>query len=224
MCSEAERNQCGVRHRFACIWEHLGEVEVSNGGSFQNPLYCPALHQDALLPPAAALSPLLLPALYLRWSCPKGGLECQRGHTAACCGVMEDTVRDKVHRLASLDLELVELRKRAEALSSTLECARQDGDRAREGERQALRENSVLRQQLATVGAITSLSGAHSASEQMVSLSITDRGGGRMCSDRLCKGCDSDGFSVVFHALRPPVKEAHFVATPAPNRSLSVSS
>ncbi|KAG6556234.1 hypothetical protein Mapa_002175 [Marchantia paleacea] len=72
--SEKERVQANISDSSGDLWTYLEKVR--SGGRAQhehyNILYDAGKHTGALLPPAAALAPILWPQFYLRWACPSG--------------------------------------------------------------------------------------------------------------------------------------------------------
>lgn len=85
--SEKERQQSGIPDACGCLWVYLADLRASEGSSHfhYNLFYDPLKHQDAILPPAAALAPTLWPQFHLRWACPT---EAQAGELEAHCRSM----------------------------------------------------------------------------------------------------------------------------------------
>lgn len=73
MYSEKERQQCNVFEACGCLWAYLTDWRASEGPSHvhYNLYYDPLKHNGPILPPAAALAPILWPQFLLRWACPE---------------------------------------------------------------------------------------------------------------------------------------------------------
>ena len=85
--SERERQQCGIAEASGCLWLYLADLRATEGSSHvhYNLFYDPLKHNGPILPPAAALAPILWPQFHLRWSCPA---EAQAGEVEAKCRKM----------------------------------------------------------------------------------------------------------------------------------------
>ncbi|KAL3687052.1 hypothetical protein R1sor_013361 [Riccia sorocarpa] len=72
--SEKERVQANISDTSGDLWTYLEKVRSAGKAQHEhyNLLYDPTKHTGPLLPPAAALSPILWPQFYLRWACPSG--------------------------------------------------------------------------------------------------------------------------------------------------------
>jgi hypothetical protein len=70
--SEKEIFQAGVADSCSCMWVYLERLRSSKGRDHEhaNIFYDRNRHDGALLPPAAALAPILWPNFFLRWGCP----------------------------------------------------------------------------------------------------------------------------------------------------------
>lgn len=71
-CSERERVQAGIAESTPDLWSYLEKKRATGRAQHEhfNILYDPIKNTGALLPPAAALAPILWPQFYLRWACP----------------------------------------------------------------------------------------------------------------------------------------------------------
>ncbi|KAH7315907.1 hypothetical protein KP509_21G070100 [Ceratopteris richardii] len=70
--SEKERSQAGISEYCGCMWVYLEKQRHVKGKEHEHfNIFYDRDHQDgALLPPAAALAPVLWPSYFLRWACP----------------------------------------------------------------------------------------------------------------------------------------------------------
>eukprot|EP00850_Spirogloea_muscicola_P000602 SM000002S05682 [mRNA] locus=s2:1511167:1515854:- [translate_table: standard] len=74
--ADEERRQGAVWSQCSSMWQGLSRKRAGRGRDAQSPhphvnvLYDPNVHRDVLLPPVAALAPLLWPQFYLRWALP----------------------------------------------------------------------------------------------------------------------------------------------------------
>lgn len=101
--SEKERQQAGLYDACGCLWLYLADLRASDGRSHvhYNHFYDASRFQGPLLPPAAALAPMLWPQFHLRWACPS---EAQAGEIEAHCRNMDKKISElqKVHTVFSV--------------------------------------------------------------------------------------------------------------------------
>ncbi|GKV34259.1 hypothetical protein SLEP1_g42646 [Rubroshorea leprosula] len=149
--SEKERELCGVSEASGCLWMYLADMRSSQGRSHAhyNLFYDPSKHNDPLLPPAAALAPMLWPQFHLRWACPS---ESQAGELQVQCRNMalkfselqkaKEVAEKKVKDISvALDSVTAELRNERQASRSAMNLAKRAG-----------KENAAIKRAIQSLG------------------------------------------------------------------------
>lgn len=129
--SEKERRQSSIWQQCSSIWDHLANERCPSGSLHHhvNIFYMPKETTSALLPPAAALAPVLTPELYLRWSCPPSAKMSQGGILPrwwddSCLAQRE--LQRQVASVLSLQQALALSEQRAKCLEAEKEKLRED--------------------------------------------------------------------------------------------------
>ncbi|KAL8533245.1 hypothetical protein ACS0TY_009576 [Phlomoides rotata] len=149
--SEKERQQAGVYDACGCLWLYLADLRASDGRSHAhyNHFYDASRSQGPLLPPAAALAPMLWPEFHLRWTCPS---EAQAGEIEAHCRNMAKKISElqKAKDLAEAKLE--ETTASLESLTDELRTEKLSCSSARDWARSAKKETAAIKRAVQSLG------------------------------------------------------------------------
>nr|POE81396.1 phosphatidylinositol-3-phosphatase myotubularin-1 [Quercus suber] len=149
--SEKERQECGVSEACGCLWAYLADLRASEGSSHlhYNFFYDPVKHADALLPPAAALAPILWPQFHLRWACPS---EAQAGELEVQFKKMSVKVSELQKAKEVAERKVKEITTAMESLSAELRNEKQLGSLATNQAKRASKENEAIKRAVQSLG------------------------------------------------------------------------
>lgn len=149
--SEKERQQSGIPDACGCLWVYLANLRASEGSSHfhYNLFYDPLKHQDAILPPAAALAPTLWPQFHLRWACPA---EAQAGELEAHCRSMSRKFTELQKAKEIAERKSKEVTTAVESLTAELRNEKQISNSAMNLAKKASRENMAIKRAIQSLG------------------------------------------------------------------------
>eukprot|EP00249_Psilotum_nudum_P023915 c29027_g2_i1 orf=103-2715(-) len=160
--SERERLQVGVADLCGCMWIYL-ETQRSpkrKGHEHYNIFYSYDQHQGPLLPPAAALAPILWPHFFLRWACPS------EMNTAGClpsswvrggepenqCRVLAQSLSGLKKAKEKVELKVKQLTAKLEALNERLLMENQAVSSAVVTSTRVCKENAAIKHAIHAIG------------------------------------------------------------------------
>ncbi|KAL2629032.1 hypothetical protein R1flu_013718 [Riccia fluitans] len=223
--SEKERVQANISDTSGDMWPYLEKIRSAGKAQHEhyNILYDPTKHTGALLPPAAALSPILWPQLYLRWACPSGlSFEGCMPTGWGQGGDLENEARMWSRSFSTLqkakeraEAKLLELQLARRALEEQLQNEKQHRTSLMSEAGQAQQESAALRRVLQTMGCKIRISKAKSGGnysegevlyeddyDESESLSRDEYDADRKRNEPLAVSVTFEGDQTAFHVRR----------------------
>ncbi|XP_061349337.1 phosphatidylinositol-3-phosphatase myotubularin-1-like isoform X2 [Gastrolobium bilobum] len=156
--SEKERKQCNVFEACGCLWVYLADLRTSGVSHVHyNPFFDPLKHNGPLLPPAAALAPILWPQFHLRWACPE---EAQAGEIEAQCRkiIMKFSEMQKAKEAA--ERKAKEITNAMESLNAELRHEKLQNSSAMNIAKRTSKENMAIKRAIQSIGCKVQFSGS----------------------------------------------------------------
>ncbi|GAB2276850.1 Carrier protein, mitochondrial [Dionaea muscipula] len=149
--SEKEREQSGVHDSCGCLWSYLANLRASGGQSHvhYNLFYDPVKHEGPLLPPAAAISPILWPQFHLRWVCPE---EVEAGNVEAKSFSMATKLSELQKAKEVVERKNKEISASVESLTVELRNERRLSTSAMNLAKKASKENDAIKRAVQSLG------------------------------------------------------------------------
>ncbi|XP_038993142.1 phosphatidylinositol-3-phosphatase myotubularin-1-like isoform X1 [Hibiscus syriacus] len=149
--SEKERQMCGVDEACGCMWAYLTYMRSSEGRSHThyNLFYDPLKHNGPLLPPAAALAPMVWPQFHLRWACP---FESQARELEAECRNMAMTFSELQKAKEVAEMKAKEYLAAMEILNADLQNEKQVSSSAMNLAKRASKESAAIQRAVESLG------------------------------------------------------------------------
>lgn len=161
--SEKERELAHVSDGCGCVWDYLADLRASDGSSHShfNMFYDPIKYSSPLLPPAAALAPILWPQFHLRWACP---LEARANELDIQCRVINNRYSEAVKAKGVAEMQAANAKNNMDALAQELEKERQRHSSTMNMAKGVLKENAAIKRALQSIGCKVNFSKSGSCS------------------------------------------------------------
>ncbi|MCO5597459.1 hypothetical protein L7F22_051537 [Adiantum nelumboides] len=159
--SEKERFQAGISESCGCMWVYLEKQRHARGKDHEHfNIFYDREHQDgSLLPPAAALAPMLWPNYFLRWACPSeihaGESSCswvQGGELENQCRTLVQSYTGFKKAKERADIKVRELSSRLKLMSEELRAEKQASLSTTAALARIEKENNAIKRALQAIG------------------------------------------------------------------------